>query len=109
MSEVQSFSYRGPRLTLELPATFHTHTLQLTGHTKNVSDLGVLVCLDGLLPTQTRGTLRIDFGAGRLELDAVVAYTELFDVGLQFCFSSDMERDFFRTLVKMLSKRINRN
>ena len=109
MSEVQSFSYRGARLSMELPATFHTEALQLAGHTKNVSELGVLVRLDGLLAPHTRGTLRIDFGAGRLELDAVVAYTELFDVGLQFCFPSEVERDFCRTLVKVLSRRTSRS
>ena len=109
MSEVHSFSYRGPRLALELPVTFQTQTVQLAGRTKNVSDLGVLVCLDGLLPVHTRGTLRIDFGAGRLELEAIVAYTELFHFGLRFCFPSDAERDFCRTLVRMLTKRMNRN
>lgn len=105
MSEVQNFFYRGPRLAVELPVSLRTATDTFSGYTRNLSEHGVLVRLDGLVPPQTTGQLTLNAGAASFALDVVASYNELLDVGLEVRFSSDAERAFFAKFVKSLFRK----
>lgn len=102
MVEVQAFAYRAPRLSLELPLEFVTASGALRGRSEDLSDTGLLVLLEEPVLTGTQGRVRLRIGALDLEFAAVVAHSELFQAGLSFCFASDRERDFMRTIVRML-------
>ena len=82
MSEVQKFFYRGPRLSVRLPVSLRTEEFRFSGYTKDLSEHGLLVRLDGLVPARTSGRLLIEIGSANLELDVVVAYNEILDVWL---------------------------
>ncbi len=102
MSEVQNFFYRGPRLAMQLPVSLRTETCTLFGHTKNLSEHGLLVHLDGFVPPQTSGQLSLTIGASSFALDVVVSYNDVLDVGLEIHFGSEAERAFFEKFVKRL-------
>ncbi len=102
MSEVQNFFYRGPRLAVQLPVSLRTERFTFSGHTKNLSEHGVLVRLDGYVPPQTAGQLTLTIGAASFALDVVASYNDVLDVGLEFRFSSEPEREFFEKFVKSL-------
>ena len=102
MSEVQNFFYRGPRLAVQLPVSLKTENFTFSGYTKNMSEHGVLVRLNGFVPPQTTGQLVLDIGAASFSLDVVALYTEVLDVGLSIRFTSDAERAFFEKFVKSI-------
>jgi hypothetical protein len=109
LPEIEKFLYRGQRLQLDLPTVFETEEQAFHGHTVDLSDSGALVRLNGIIAPETVGTLRIQMGAGDYEVKARVIHSELFDVGLGFCFTSDLERRFLTTLVSALSKKLHRS
>jgi hypothetical protein len=102
LSEVQNFYYRGPRLAVRLPVSLRTETCTYTGHTRNLSEDGVLVRLDGPVAPQTDGQLTLNIGPASFALDVVATYNDVFDVGFEIRFSSSAERDFFQKFVKTL-------
>lgn len=101
---ITSFAYRLPRIEIELPVEFTFGTESLTGHTRNISDTGLLVHFARPLAPETAGTFRLRLGSCFFELQGRITHTECFDAGVRFEFSSDQERVFMRTMIKVLSK-----
>ena len=105
MAEVHAFTYRVPRLSVELPIELNVGPNAIQGRTRDISETGMLVQLAEPVVPQARGTVRLRFGACQFEIQAVVAYTGFFEAGLCFCFASHAERDFVKILIRLLAKR----
>ena len=105
MADVHAFTYRAPRLSIELPIELKLGPHSIPGQTRDISDTGMLVQLTEAVCVKSRGSVRLRFGACQFEIDALVVYTGFFEAGLSFCFSSDAESDFVKTLVRLLVKR----
>lgn len=108
MHEVQAYAYRVPRLPFELPVEYFAGGKWISGHTRDVSDTGVLVRLAEPVFSHTNGKVRLRFGTCTVEIEVRVAYTEFLEAGLSFCFGSEAERQFVQTLVRVLAKRAGR-
>ncbi len=105
MTSVHAFTYRTPRLDVSIPVSFWVEGSAIRGYILNISERGVLVKLAELVRPQLTGKLQIHIEACTLEIKAQVAHTELYESGLQFCFSSAAEQSFIETLVRVLSRR----
>ena len=102
---VETYAYRLPRFEVALPIQFQTDTATIEGHTRNLSDTGLLASFVQPLLNGSAGVIRLRFGSSSFEMEAHVTHAEFLDAGLNFLFASDQERQLVRTLVRVLSKR----
>ena len=109
MAEIHSFAYRMPRISLDHDMQFVVDGIPIHGRTRDVSDTGLLTRLDAVVVPGARGSIRWKFGGCTVEIDAQVEHANFLEVGLSFQFTSEPERQFVRTLVKVLSKQLRHN
>ncbi len=100
---IHSFAYRNPRLTATLPVEFLTEGGALFGHTRDISEGGLLVDFGEPVLPHTTGGVRLRLGHCVLELHAEVTHTEGFTAGLVFAFSSPRESAFIRAMLQALT------
>lgn len=104
MGAIQAFTYRVPRFTLRLPVSFCSAGAEIRGVSENLSETGLLVTFtEPLLPGST-GRMRLYVEQCWIEMQAEVAYAELFQAGLAFQFATETERRFLQALVKVVSR-----
>ncbi len=106
MSVVELFAYRLPRFDVALPVEFCCQAGNIAGQTRNVSDTGLLVRLTEPVIDGTAGIVRLRLGTCTLEIESRVTHSEFLAAGISFVFSSDQQRQFIRTLVKVLAKTV---
>lgn len=102
--DVHAFAYRAPRFALTLPLEFCVDDSWISGHTRDLSDQGLLVRLSQPVVTGTLGRVRLRIDSCFIELAAEVAYAELYEAGLKFKFASQAEQHFVETLVRIVSR-----
>ena len=93
-----------PRVKTELPVEVCLLGSSLPGRVKNISETGLLILVPEPVPSGTRGQIRLRIGGCVVQLDVTVAYTDFLQVGLTFLFSSPVERDFVKSLVRFLNR-----
>lgn len=106
MAMVESFAYRVPRFEITFPVEYWVGSDPVTGFTRNISDNGLLARFTQPLLEGTQGTLRFCIGTCVLEIEACVSHADCLNAGIAFLFSSDQQRQFVSTLVKVLGKRL---
>lgn len=104
MLDVHAFAYRAPRFALTLPVEFCVGAFPIPGHTRDLSEKGLLVRLSEPVVTGTVGRVRLRIDSCVIELAAEVAYAEFHEAGLRFQFASKAEQHFVETLVRIVSK-----
>lgn len=104
MASVHAFSYRPARFSLQYPMELCLEDSRIPGVTRQVSDTGLLVRLSQPVERGSAGKVRWQFGGCLVELEVEVVSTEFLEAGLSFRFSSEPERQFVQTMVKVLAK-----
>ena len=98
------YTYRDPRLAACLAVQFVTQYGVLSGWTRDLSEKGLQVDLNEPVLLGTMGKVRLHVGHCSLELEAKVAHTEGFTVGLVFAFLSEQESSFMSAILQVLRK-----
>lgn len=100
---MKKFEYRSPRFTVDLPAQFDLGQATLSGRCRNISRDGMRLDLRQPLPPDARGTVLLTHHDQLLELNVRVAHTGGACGGLEFLYTSDVERDAVSRLVASLT------
>ena len=103
LTSIHEYAYRRPRLRLEHPLAFCVPSGRIAGTSKDISEDGLLVQLAAPVEVGAHGRIQWRFGSCLVEIEALVAHTNLQETGLRFDFRTRDERHFVRALVRLLS------
>jgi hypothetical protein len=108
MAIMQKFEFRGPRFPVDLPVQLTLQSATLEGCCTEISKEGMRLELGRPIPSDSCGSVSISWHGETLEFRVRVVHAESTHGGLEFIFSSDVERSALAHLVDSLAAPQNR-
>lgn len=105
---MQRFEYRGPRFSVEIPAQLTLKDRMLAGQCTEIGKEGMKLVLGEPIEPNAVGTVSLSYQGQTLDFQVRVAHVVGTQVGLEFIYSSDLERIAVSHLVESLAAPHNR-